>query len=253
MPATIGAVLTWRLSPQLAQALKALSRRAGVTLFMTLLAAFKSLLYRYSSQEDIVVGTTVANRNRAETEGLIGFFVNMLVLRTSLAGNPTFDELLARVREVTLGAYAHQDLPFEKLVEVLRPDRTLSSSPLFQVVFGLQHAEPTQAVLPGLELQPVAFDSGVTQFDLIVRMVDSEQGLALLVTYNVALFDEATINRLFTHYEIWLAAIAAQPERRLLDLPLQLAAQADERADEPSAAAVLSDQYESDQFTFSLN
>ncbi|MBV9927466.1 MAG: amino acid adenylation domain-containing protein [Acidobacteria bacterium] len=251
-PAQVGASQSRPMPPQLAQSLRALSRRANATLFMTLLAAFEGLLYRYTGQEDIVVGTTVANRRRAETEGLIGFFVNMLVLRTNLSGNPTFEELLGRVREVTLGAYAHQDVPFEKLVEVLRPDRALSSSPLFQVVFGLHHLEQSRPAPPALDLRPVALDSGVTQFDLIVRVIDGAGGLSVMATYNVALFDGATIDRLLGHYEAWLAAVVARPDRRLLDIPLGLPAPGGARA-APEAATALPDQYGLDEFTFSLS
>ena len=135
-----GARQSIELSKELTQGLKALSRRHDVTLYMTLLAAFQTLLHRYTGQEDIAVGSPIAGRNRHEIEGLIGFFVNTLVMRSDLSGNPPFRELLARVREVALGAYAHQDLPFEKLVEELQPERNLSYSPLFQVMFVLQNA-----------------------------------------------------------------------------------------------------------------
>ena len=159
------------------EALKALSRRQGVTLFMTLLAAFKILLHRYSSQEDLIVGTPIANRNRLEIEGLIGFFVNTLVVRTDLSGNPTFRELLQRVREVCLGAYAHQDLPFERLVEELHLKRNLGRNPLFQVMFVLQNASMQTIVLPGLTLSPVEVDNGTAHFDLTLHIADTEQGL----------------------------------------------------------------------------
>ncbi|KKK44340.1 hypothetical protein LCGC14_3167270, partial [marine sediment metagenome] len=143
------------LPKELCETLKALSRREGVTLFMTLLAAFKTLLYRYTGQEDMVVGSPIAGRTRVEFEGLIGFFVNTLVLRTSLSGNPSFRELLGRVSDVTQGAYAHQDLPFEKLVEVLQPERSLSYSPLFQVMFVLMNAPQEALDLPGLTAAPM--------------------------------------------------------------------------------------------------
>src|SRR2546428_7007750 len=143
-----------------AQALKALSQRHGVTLFMALLAAFQTLLHRYTGQDDIAVGSLIANRNRVELEGLIGFFVNTLVLRTDLSGDPSFQELLARVRTVTLGAYEHQDMPFETLLEELRPPRDLSRNPLFQILFVL-HNTPQQALeLRGLTVHSMEIDPG---------------------------------------------------------------------------------------------
>ena len=149
-----GAHQSLLLPKQLGEALKALSRQEGVTLFMTLLAAFKILLHRYTSQDDLVVGTPIANRNRLETEGLIGFFVNTLVLRTDLSGNPSFRELLRRVREVCLAAYSHQDLPFEKLVEELHLQRDLSRNPLFQVMFVLQQCFSGNGGADGLDREP---------------------------------------------------------------------------------------------------
>ena len=154
------------LSKELTEGLKALSRKEGVTLFMTLLAAFQTLLYRYTSQEDIVVGSPIANRNRTEIEGLIGFFVNTLVLRTDVSGNPSFRELLGRVRKTALDAYEHQDLPFEKLVEELKPERSLSYSPLFQVMFVLQNAPNTGWEFEGLSVSPVRVDTETAKFDL---------------------------------------------------------------------------------------
>ncbi len=142
----------------MAQALRELSRQEGTTLFMTLLAAFQTLLFRYSGQQDIVVGSPVAGRNRTELEGLIGFFVNMLPLRTDLSGAPTFRELLGKVRETTLDAYAHQELPFEKLVEELQPERSPSHAPLVQVVFVLQNTPRTPLELPGLTAQSIAVE-----------------------------------------------------------------------------------------------
>ena len=200
--------------------LKALSRQEGVTLFITLLAAFQVLLHGYTNQDDLVIGTPIANRNRLEIEGLIGFFVNTLVLRTDLAGDPTFRELLRRVREVCLGAYAHQDLPFERLVEELHLARDLSRNPLFQVMFVLQNASLQPVELPGLSLIPVEVDTGTTHFDLTLHIVDSDQGLVGTLAYNSDLFEAATIARMLGHLGTLLQGVAAAPERRLSDLPL---------------------------------
>ena len=157
------------LSPLLTQALKTLSQQYGVTLFMTLLAAFQTLLHRYTGQDDIAVGSLIANRNRVELEGIIGFFVNTLVLRTDLSGDPRFRELLQRVREVTLGAYEHQDLPYEKLLEELRPPRDLSRNPLFQVLFVLHNTPQQVPELPGLSVDPLEIDPGTARFDITLE------------------------------------------------------------------------------------
>ncbi|MBD1809019.1 amino acid adenylation domain-containing protein [Microcoleus sp. FACHB-SPT15] len=229
-----GATKLLELPPSLSEALEKLSQQEGVTLFMTLLAAFQILLYRYTQQEDIAVGSPIANRNRSEIEGLIGFFVNSLVLRTDLSGAPTFQELLGRVREVTLGAYAHQDLPFEKLVEELQPERSLSRHPLFQVVFALQNA-PTEALeLPGLTLNPLTIDFKTTRFDLEFNLWKASEGFRSLwgerwehsegirgvVVYNTDLFDEATISRMLGHFKTLLEGIVANPQTKIADLPL---------------------------------
>ncbi|MEN3328617.1 MAG: hypothetical protein V7638_3424, partial [Acidobacteriota bacterium] len=236
-------------SPELSQEVKRLSRESGTTQFMTMLAAFKGLLHRYSGQEDIVVGTTVANRNHPETEKLMGFFVNMLVLRTDLSGNPTFRELLQRVKEVTLGAYMHQDLPFDKLVEALRPERTLSSNSLFQVVFGVHHAR--ELTLPELDvkLSAVNVDWQATQFDLIVRATETVEGLTLLMTYSSDLFEPQTITRLLKHYEAWLTAVVSDPDSRLLDIPLRLDGKAAAASETPSDMTL---PFATDQFSFGL-
>jgi amino acid adenylation domain-containing protein len=215
-----GAHQSMLLPTALRSALNALCRQEGATLFMTLLAAFKVLLRSYSGQDDVVVGTPIANRNRVEIEGLIGFFVNALVLRTDLSGNPTCRELLRRVREVCLGAYAHQDLPFERLVEDLRVDRDLSRNPLFQVMFVLQNA-PVKAVdLQGLRLEPVPAEGGTTHFDLTLHIVDTEQGLLATAAYSSDLFDGATITRMLEHFQTLLEAIVNNPERHLSELSL---------------------------------
>jgi len=177
------------LPKHLKDGFKALGRQEGVTLFMAMLAAFKVLLYRYTSQDDLIVGTPIANRNRVETEGLIGFFVNALVLRTDLSGNPSFRELLRRVRQVCLGAYSHQDLPFDRLVEELHLKRDLSRNPLFQVTFVLLNAPLRPLELPGLTLGPVEGDNETAHFDLTLQILDTEQGLTAAFVYNTDLFE----------------------------------------------------------------
>ena len=213
------------MPPPLSEKLKALSRRETATLFMTLLAAFKTLLFRYSGQEDISTGTPISNRNRLEVEGLIGFFVNTLVLRTSLSGNPTFRELLKRVKEVSLGAYAHQETPLERLVEELQTERNLSHSPLFQVMFDLQNVPAGQLELPGLGLSFLETSSDTEQFDLSLSMSDTSQGLRASLGYNRDLFDRATITRMLNHYQMLLEAIAANPDARIADLPMMTEAE----------------------------
>jgi amino acid adenylation domain-containing protein len=215
-----GARQPLRLPQPLTEALKALSQREGVTLFMTLLAAFQTLLQRYTGQDDIAVGSPIAGRTRAELEGLIGFFVNTLVLRTDLSGNPTFPELLGRVREVTLGAYAHQDLPFERLVEELQPERRLSHSPLFQVMLALQNAPRQTLDLPGLTVSRLEVDRGTAQFDLTLVLWEEAEGLVGTLEYNRDLFEAPTIQRLLGHFRHVLAGIVANPARRLAELPL---------------------------------
>ncbi len=215
-----GAHQSFLLPKTMGDRLKTLSRQEGVTLFMTLLAAFKILLHAYTNQDDLVIGTPTANRNRLEIEGLIGFFVNTLVLRTNLSGNPSFRELLHRVRETCLGAYAHQDLPFERLVEELHPARDLSRNPLFQVMFVLQNASLQPLELPGLSLSPVEVDTGTTHFDLTLNIADTEQGLVGTLAYNTDLFEAVTIARMLGHFRTLLEAVATAPERRVSDIPL---------------------------------
>ena len=207
----VGAGVTGRL--------RELSRRSGATLFVTLLAAFKVLLHRYTGQTDVVVGSVIANRNRRELEGLIGFFVNTLVLRTDLSGDPSFGELLGRVREVCLGAYGHQDLPFEKLVEELRPGRGVSGSPLFQVLFVLQNA-PLSLELPGLWVEPVEVETGTAKFDLSLHLSEGRSGLRGCIEYSRDLFSGETIRRMATHYQVLLEGIGADPDRRISELSL---------------------------------
>ena len=208
------------LSRTLSDALAGLSHRTNATLFMTLLAAFQTMLYRYSGQDDMLVGAPIAGRTRPETEQLIGCFINMLVLRGDLHGNPSFRGLLGRVREVTLGAYAHQDLPFEALVEALQPARDLSRPPLFQVMFVLQNAPATVLELPGLTLTPLPVVQRTAKFDLTLTLIETPEGLGGEFEYRSDLFDAATIARLAGHFETLLADIVADPDRRLSDLSL---------------------------------
>jgi amino acid adenylation domain-containing protein len=215
-----GAYQSFTLSLELSEALAELSKRAGVTRFMTLYAAFVTLLYRYTGSEDIVVGTPVANRNRQEIEGLIGFFVNTLVLRTDLSANPSFEELLGRVREVALGAYAHQDLPFEQLVEALQPERSLSYTPLFQVMFALDDASVPSVELPDLTVSEFSFETGTTKFDLALSMENTASGLIGVWEYNSDLFDAATIARYSEHFLSLLEGIFANPIQPISELPL---------------------------------
>ncbi|OGQ77555.1 MAG: hypothetical protein A3F90_11830 [Deltaproteobacteria bacterium RIFCSPLOWO2_12_FULL_60_19] len=215
-----GARQAFALPKALSDGLKTLNRREGATLFMTLLAAFQTLLHRYTGQDDIVVGSPVAGRNRAEVEGLIGFFVNTLVLRGDLSGEPKFTELMARVRKAALDAYEHQELPFEKLVEELQPERDLSRNPLFQVMFALNNL-PSQAWrLPGLDVEPVEVPSDVVKFDLSLGMFEEGKGLRGLLGYNRDLFDAGTIQRMIGHFQTLLEGIAANPDRRLSELPI---------------------------------
>ncbi|HEY9877512.1 MAG TPA: amino acid adenylation domain-containing protein [Leptolyngbyaceae cyanobacterium] len=213
------------LPENLTKALKDLSQQEQVTLFMTLLAAFQTFLYRYTGQEDMIVGTPIAGRNQVEAEGLIGFFVNTLALRTYLSGNPSFQELLGRVREVALGAYAHQDLPFEKLVEELQPERDRSRTPLFQVMFVLQNTPTSALELPGLTVNSLNIDSKTAKFDLTLFMIEAAQGLRASLEYNTDLFNAATITRMLGNFQTLLEGIVANPQQRLSDLPLLTAAE----------------------------
>jgi amino acid adenylation domain-containing protein len=201
-------------------AMRALSRKEGATLFMALLAAFKVLLRCYSGQDDLIVGTPVANRNQIETEPLIGFFVNALVLRTDLSGDPTFRELVRRVREVCLEAYVYQDLPFEKLVEESHLERDLSRNPLFQVMFVLQNA-PVRAIdLDALSLSPMVADGGTTHFDLTLHIVDTDEGMMATAAYSSDLFDAATIVRMLGHFQSLLEAIVKRPDQHISEISL---------------------------------
>ncbi len=215
-----GAQYSFAFPKTLADAVNAFSRRENVTLFMTLLAAFQTLLHRYTGQEDIGVGTPIANRTRAEIENLIGFFVNTLVLRGDLAGAPSFRELVKRARETAMGAYAHQDLPFEMLVEALQPQRDLSHTPLFQIMFVLDNAPRQSIVLPGLTIAPLPVNSGKATFDLTLALAESPQGLTGYVEYNTDLFDAETIERMVGHFQTLLESVVANPDQSIAKLAM---------------------------------
>jgi non-ribosomal peptide synthetase component F len=203
---------------ELSRELRELSRREGVTLYMTLLAAYKSLLHLYSGQEDIVVGTGIASRNRVEIEQLIGFFINMLALRTDLSGNPSFRQLLKRVRDVALGAYAHQEVPFERLVAELRMQWEADRTSLFQVAFFLQNFPLSALDLPDLTLNPRGFDPGISHFDLMLFMLDTPRGLIGGIEYNTDLFEPSTIAQMADHLQLIIHKIVANPEITLVEL-----------------------------------
>ena len=215
-----GSLESFRVNSTVAEKLKTLSQQSGATLFMTLLSAFTILLSRYSNQDDIVVGSPIANRDRSEIEPLIGFFVNTLVLRTQLQGNPSFLELLNQVRQVTLDAYGRQDVPFEQLVEALQPERSLSYSPLFQVMFILQNAPMEKLELPGLSLTPLTGENVTAKFDLTLSMRETEGELEANLEYNVDLFDRSTIIRLTKHFQTLLVAVVANPEQPISEFSL---------------------------------
>ncbi|MBD1945567.1 TauD/TfdA family dioxygenase, partial [Coleofasciculus sp. FACHB-712] len=223
-------IQSFELSPKLSGALNVLSRQEDVTLFMTLLATFQTLLHRYTSQDDIIVGTDVANRTQVETESLIGFFVNILVLRTDMRGNPSFRELLKRVRDITLKAYVHQDLPFEKLVEELRPERNLSRTPLFQVLFVMQNTPVPTLELSSLTLTPIEVEGGTAKFDLVLFVSETEDGIVGSWKYNADLFDADAIARLSAHFETLLNSIVVQPDTRLNRLEILTEAEKKQQA-----------------------
>ncbi len=216
-----GSFELFEIPAALADRLRGLSRREDVTLFMTLLAAFFALLHRYAGQDDICVGSPIANRNRKETENLIGFFVNTLVLRANLSGNPRFTELLQQVKETTLGAYAHQDLPFEMLVEELHPERDMSHSPLFQVMFVMNNAPVDRLELPGLEISVLDVDNGTAKFDLILNVTELGQGaLQCKLEYNTDLFLRSSVQRLARHYLEVLEQVVESPSLRVGEIDL---------------------------------
>ena len=213
-----GATQPFALPKTLIQALQGLGQQAGATLFMTLVAAFEVLLYRHSGQADVLIGSVTGERRRPEVEKVLGFFLNTVVLRTNLAGNPTFRELLSRVREVVLGALTHNEVPFEHLVRELQPKRDLSRSPMFQVLITF---EPQLAFREsGWDLTPIDVETGATKFDLCLVLDDRPEGVIGRAIYNRDLFDTATIGRMLGHWQMLLVGIVADPEQRLDDLPL---------------------------------
>jgi pristinamycin I synthase-3/4 len=227
-----GAQHSFAVPAELTARLKQLSRREGVTLFMTLLATFKVLLHRYTRRDDIVVGSPFAGRGTAETEGLIGFFVNTLVLRTSLAGDPAFRELLARVRVMALGAYAHQDLPFEKLVEETQPERHTTHSPLYQIMFEMQNAAVANLELPGLAMEPLRLDLAAAKFDLTLSMDELGDEIAAALNYSTDIFEAETIRRMADHLLTLLEDVAEHADKRVSELELLSTAERQQLIDE---------------------
>ncbi|MDF5730971.1 MAG: condensation domain-containing protein, partial [Rhizonema sp. PD38] len=214
-----GAIEKLSFSKELTEAIATLSQKQGVTMFMMLLAAFQTLLFRYTNQTDICVGTPIANRNHGDTERLVGLFANTLVLRTNLSGNPSFSDLLSQVRKMALDAYAHQDVPFEQLVEQLQPERSLSHTPLFQVIFTLQ-APLSELQFPGLRGYLLPAESSTAKFDLTLVLENTTNGLMGVIEYNTDLFDAVTISRMTGHYQTILSAIVDNPQQKLSELPL---------------------------------
>ena len=215
-----GARQSMALGQSLTQAINELSHREGVTPFMTLLAAFQVLLYRYSGQEDVIVGSPIANRRRTELESLIGFFVNTLVLRSDLSGNPTFRELLVRVRDSCLDDYARQDLPFEKLVRELNPERDQSRNPIFQVMFALQNATRPFSGISGLRIEPIEMATTRSPFDLSLFLRERGEKYIGYIEYSTDLFDASTIDRMAGHVRTLLEEIVADPDRCISVLPI---------------------------------
>jgi hypothetical protein len=218
------------LPGEMVEALKKISYEHGVTLFMTLMAAFKILLSRYTEQDDIAIGTAIAGRNRAETENLIGFFINTLIMRSEVSGEQRFTQYLQRVREMALEAYAHQDMPFDKLVEELQPVRDPARSPLVQVAFGLQNAPLDRLQLPQLQLRPVESEGATARFELTLWLTEGAGEMRARWTYNTDLFEEETIRRMQGHFETLLRGIVERPETPLDELEMFTEAEKQEQA-----------------------
>ncbi|HEX2095199.1 MAG TPA: amino acid adenylation domain-containing protein, partial [Longimicrobiaceae bacterium] len=230
----------FHLPPELTRGLRALARREGATVFMALLAAWQGLLGRYAGQEDVVVGSPIAGRSRRETEGLIGFFVNLLAMRADLGGDPTWTELLGRVREAALGAYDHQELPFERLVEELGVERSLTHTPVFQVVFALERAagEEGRLSLGDLRMEPFRAGAGIARFDLELSVLEAEDRLGAHLLYRTGLFEAETVARMVGHLEVLLEAVVADPRRRLSELSLLRGAERTQVLEGGSGAAL---------------
>jgi len=217
---------SFAISQELYEGLRNLARQQEVTLFIALLAGFEALLHYYSDQEDIVIGTDVSKRDRIETEGLIGFFINQLVIRADLSGDPGFQELLRRTRSVALSAYANQDLPFDRLVEAIRPERNLNTSPLFQVKIVLQQIRTSGAALSGLKITPLEISNGAAQLDLILNLVGTERDLGGVLEYNTGLFLPSTIADMTENFSLLLSKVIETPDIRLSALK-EIIAQSD--------------------------
>ncbi|HVN54987.1 MAG TPA: amino acid adenylation domain-containing protein [Anaerolineaceae bacterium] len=215
-----GANLKFTFPEPLTRLLRSFAQREGATLFMALLAGFETLLYRYSAQDDFCIGTPVANRNRSEVEGLVGLFVNTLALRADLKGQPTFRELIHRVREICLGAYAHQEMPFEKLLDTLQIERSLSYNPIFQVMFVLQNNNRAELELPGVKLEWMDLDPGIAMFDLSLAVEETPSGLQGNFEYNTDLFDPSFIEGIVAHYLRLLEHALSEPETAITRLNL---------------------------------
>lgn len=233
-----GAMYSFTLPLELVDRLRELARREGVTLYMTLLSGFALLLSRYTGQKDILIGTPVANRSRTEIEDLVGCFVNTLVLRANLSGDLSSNQLLARMREECLDAFAHQEVPLERLVEVMHPERDLSRNPLFQVMFALRNEPPYRLELAGLTLRPIEVDRRAAQVDLTLDMQETPEGLRGSFEYATDLFDEPTIARMATHLRLLLEGMAVSPGRRVWDLPMLTAAERQQLVGEWNDTAV---------------
>ncbi|WP_107666521.1 non-ribosomal peptide synthetase [Cyanothece sp. BG0011] len=225
---------SFTLSPTLSEQLNKISQQSGVTLFMTILAAFNVLLYRYTKEDDLVIGTDVANRNHKETEALIGFFINIILLRNDLSGKPTFRELLSRVRETTLEAYAHQDFPFAKLVELLQPERSLDQTPLFQVLLVFQNAPVPPLELSDLTLKPVQLYEGEARFDLVLFIEETNEGIKGTWKYKSNILTPSTVYQLSNHFQTLLQSIVNNPDLTIEELEMQSEAEKQQQIEQKS-------------------